>query len=72
MEKLKISTKESERTYELLMDPRFGFTPDARLDPEGFRNVLALRAEIVGGTPAAPERYLDLGYYERALGRLGR
>ena len=72
VEKLKISTKEAERTYELLMDPRFGFTPDARFDLEGFRNVLALRAEIEGGTPAAPERYLDLGYYERALGRLGR
>jgi ABC-type nitrate/sulfonate/bicarbonate transport system substrate-binding protein len=72
VEKLKISTKQAERTYELLMDPHFGFTPDARLDLEGFRNVLALRAEIEGGTPAAPERYLDLGYYERALGRIGR
>jgi ABC-type nitrate/sulfonate/bicarbonate transport system substrate-binding protein len=69
MAKLEISTKDAERTYELLMDPRFGFTPDARFDLEGFRNVLALRAEIVGGTPAAAERYLDLGYYERALGR---
>jgi ABC-type nitrate/sulfonate/bicarbonate transport system substrate-binding protein len=71
-EKLKISGKEAERTYELLMDPGFGFTPDAKLDLEGFRNVLALRAEIEGGTPAAPERYLDLGYYERAMKFLGR
>lgn len=71
MEKLKISTKEAERTYDLLMDPRFGFTPDAAFDHTGFRNVLALRAEIEGGTPAAPERYLDLGYYERAMRRLG-
>ena len=28
VEKLKISGKEAERTYELLMDPGFGFTPD--------------------------------------------
>jgi ABC-type nitrate/sulfonate/bicarbonate transport system substrate-binding protein len=72
MEKLKISSKEAERTYELLMDPVFGFTPDARFDLEGFNNALALRAEIEGGKPAAPERYIDLGYYERALPRVGR
>ena len=72
MEKLKLSGKEAERTYELLIDPGFGFTPDAKFDLEGFSNVLAMRAEIEGGTPAAPERYLDLGYYERALPRAGR
>jgi ABC-type nitrate/sulfonate/bicarbonate transport system substrate-binding protein len=66
-EKLKLPDKEAERTYELLMDPRFGFTPDAKFDREGFNNVLALRAEIEGGRPAAPARYIDLGYYERAL-----
>ena len=35
----------------------------------GFRNVLALRAEIEGdwgGKPPAPERYIDLSYYEKA------
>jgi len=71
-EKLKISGKEAERTYALLMDPAFGFTPDARLDLEGFKNVLALRAEIEGGSPAAPERYIDLSYYERAMKLVGR
>jgi len=37
---------------------------------EGFRNMLALRAEIERkpGTEAAPpQRYVDLGYYERAM-----
>jgi ABC-type nitrate/sulfonate/bicarbonate transport system substrate-binding protein len=72
MEKLKIPGKEAERTYTLLMDPDFGFTPDAKFDLTGFKNVLALRAEIEGGSPAAPERYIDLGYYERALPRVGR
>ena len=71
-EKLKISAAEAERTYELLMDPGFGFTPDAKFDLAGFKNALALRAEIEGGSPAAPERYIDLGYYERALTRVGR
>jgi ABC-type nitrate/sulfonate/bicarbonate transport system substrate-binding protein len=71
-EKLKIPEQEAQRTYDLLMDPRFGFTPDAKFDLAGFNNVLALRAEIEGGTPAEPERYIDLGYYERALKLLGR
>ena len=71
-EKLKISNREAERTYALLMDPGFGFAPDAKFDLEGFKNVLALRAEIEGGRPAAPERYVDLGYYERALKLVGR
>jgi ABC-type nitrate/sulfonate/bicarbonate transport system substrate-binding protein len=72
VEKLKISGREAERTYDLLMDPGFGFTPDARFDLEGFNNALALRAEIEGGKPAAPERYIDLGYYERAMKLVGR
>ena len=70
VEKLKLSKKEAERTYELLMDPGFGFTPDARLDLEGFKNLLALRAEIERKrTRLPPERYVDLGYYERAMKR---
>jgi hypothetical protein len=46
---------------------------DARLDVEGFKNVLKLRAEIEGqwgGTPPSPEKYLDLSSYERALAGL--
>jgi ABC-type nitrate/sulfonate/bicarbonate transport system substrate-binding protein len=60
------------RTYELLVDPAFGFNVDARFDPQGFRNLLALRAEIQrkGEEPVPPERYIDLGFYERALKRL--
>ena len=59
------------RTYdEALVVPRFGLVPDARLDLEGLRAVLALRAELEGqwgGKAPAPERYFDNGYYERAL-----
>jgi hypothetical protein len=35
---------------------------------EGFRNLLALRAELIGGlSDIRPEKYLDLSYYERAV-----
>lgn len=56
----------------LLANPAFGFTLDAKFDMEGFRNTLAVRAEIQGqktGNPSPPDRYLDLSYYQRALGR---
>jgi hypothetical protein len=55
-----------------MTDPKFGIAKDARFDMEGFKNVLALRAEIEGswgGKAPAPDRYLDLSYYERALKR---
>lgn len=48
---------------------------DAKLDLEGFKNVLALRAEIEGqwgGKPPAPDKYVDLSYYDRALAALGK
>ena len=75
VDKLKLASKEAERTYELLMDPAFGFTPDAAFDREGFKNVLALRAEVERKTQAdvpPPERYVDLSYYERAMELAGR
>jgi ABC-type nitrate/sulfonate/bicarbonate transport system substrate-binding protein len=73
--RLKQDPKVAERTYEALIEPRFGLAPDARFDMEGFKAVLALRAEIEGqwgGRPPAPDRYVDLGYYERALALVGR
>ena len=61
----------AERTYGELVDPDYGFTADARFDMQGFRNMLALRAEVEGKPVAPPERYLDLGYYERAMKQPG-
>lgn len=61
-------------TYAALLEPRFGLTPDARFDRDGFANVLKLRAEIEGqwgGQPPAQERYVDLRWYDAALARLG-
>src|SRR5712671_4986612 len=74
VERFKLEPKVAEQTLALLLDPKFGLAPDARFDVAGFRNVLALRAEIEGdwgGKPPAAERYYDLGYYERALKQLG-
>jgi ABC-type nitrate/sulfonate/bicarbonate transport system substrate-binding protein len=75
VEKLKLDRKIAERTYDLLVIPASGFTPDARFDVEGFRNMLALRAEIARKpeTEAAPpERYVDLRYYDEAMKLIGR
>ncbi len=73
MDKLKISRDVAERSYRLLVDPIRGFTSDAQFDMQGFRNLLALRAEIEGGgTPPPAEKYLDLSYYRRAIDMLGK
>jgi ABC-type nitrate/sulfonate/bicarbonate transport system substrate-binding protein len=73
IERLNLPRPIAERTYSLLIDPGFGFTPDAKFDREGFHNVLALRAETQGqvGVGLPPiERYVDLQYYERAMAGL--
>jgi ABC-type nitrate/sulfonate/bicarbonate transport system substrate-binding protein len=74
-ERLKVSPQIAAQTWELLTDPKFGLARDGRLDLQGFRNVLALRAEIEGtwGGKAPPvERYVDLSFYEGALKRVAR
>ncbi len=73
VEKFKLEPQVAEKTWERLADPKLGLVEDARFNVEGFRNVLALRAEMEGdwgGRPPAAERYYDLRYYERALERL--
>jgi ABC-type nitrate/sulfonate/bicarbonate transport system substrate-binding protein len=55
------------KSLALMAEPGFGFAPDAKFDLTGFKNVLALRAEVEGGTPADPARYIDLSYYDRAM-----
>jgi len=72
MDKSKLPRPLAERSYDLMIEPGFGFAADAKFNAEGFRNVLAMRAEVEGGTPQAPERYLDLSHYDRALQRLAR
>ncbi len=62
----------AEETYTLSVTRGGGFEQDARLDPEGFKNVLKLRAEVEGqwnGQPPPPAKYYDSSYYDAALAR---
>jgi ABC-type nitrate/sulfonate/bicarbonate transport system substrate-binding protein len=71
-ERLKLPPEIAARSLQLVLDQK-GFATDAKLDMEGFRNVLKLRADMLGtwgGTPPASERYLDLSSYQRALAGL--
>jgi ABC-type nitrate/sulfonate/bicarbonate transport system substrate-binding protein len=65
--RLELSPEIAAAVYDVVTDTTEGFAKDGRFDLEGFRNVLALRAEYEGGVPAPTEKYLDLSYYERAL-----
>ena len=70
VERFKLQPAVASRTWDMLADPKFGLATDARFDQAGFRNVLALRAEIEGswgGTAPAPDRYVDLSFYENAI-----
>ncbi len=67
IDKLKLPQTVAERTYELLADPCFGFTPDAKLDPEGFATCWRCGPRSREASRRAPDRYLDLGYYDRAM-----
>ena len=70
---LKIPNETAERCYAIAIAPRGGFMPDGKIDLDGFRNVLKLRATLHGdwgGVPPPPERYLDVSHYERALAAL--
>ena len=73
--RFKLAPSIATQSYEALMTPGFGLATDARFSMEGFRNVLALRAEMQGqwgGKAPEPERFLDLSYYDKALVMVGR
>jgi ABC-type nitrate/sulfonate/bicarbonate transport system substrate-binding protein len=67
---LKLSSELAAATYAIASDPAGGLAKDAKFDLEGFKNVLRLRAEWTGAQPGAPEKYLDLSYYQKALAGL--
>ncbi len=72
-ERLRLQPDMARRNLALLTAPGSGSAVDGRVDIEGLRNVLKIRAEVLGswgGTPPAPERFLDLGYWERAVATL--
>ena len=67
VERLKLPEDVAAQAYDATLK---GFNPDGALDMDGVRNVLKLRAQFEGGTPARPETYIDLSYYQKALAGL--
>jgi len=64
VDRLKLPEDVAAQAYDATIK---GFNKDGALDMEGVKNVLKLRAQFEGGTPAAPEKYIDLSYYQKAL-----
>lgn len=61
----------ARQSYDLLLAAKGGLTRDLALDPAGLRTVLELRSKY--GAPQKtltdPMKYVDLSYYEKALGK---
>ncbi len=72
VDKLKLPQDLASRSLDLMAEPGFGFAKDAQFEMAGFKNVLALRAEVEGGVPGDPQRYIDLSYYEHAMKLLSK
>jgi len=70
VDNLKLPPEIAAATYAVAADPAGGMAHDARFDLEGFQNVLKLRADWTGAAPGAPDKYLDLSYYQKALAGL--
>jgi ABC-type nitrate/sulfonate/bicarbonate transport system substrate-binding protein len=73
MDRLRLAEDVATQAYAAATDPAEGFAKDGKVDLEGFSNVLKLRANHLGtwgGTPPAPEKYLDLSYYQKAFAGL--
>ena len=64
-----MSPELAAKSYDILLDPKHGFSRQAAIDIEGVRKVLSLRSQY--GEPKKllddPMKYLDLTYYNRAL-----
>ena len=69
--RLRLDPELAEKTLAAAVGASGGLAKDARFDMEGFKTTLRLRAEMMGGDAnPAPEKYLDLSYYQRALSSL--
>jgi ABC-type nitrate/sulfonate/bicarbonate transport system substrate-binding protein len=71
-DELNLPADVAAQSYEIALDPEQGLARDAKFDLEGFENVLRLRAEFrhFGESLPPPQKYLDLGFYQRALAGL--
>jgi NitT/TauT family transport system substrate-binding protein len=71
--KLNLSDFAANRTYDLLNESGFGFNLDAKLDDQGFRNMLDLRQEIqISGSRKifSIDSNVDLSFYNKAISEL--
>jgi ABC-type nitrate/sulfonate/bicarbonate transport system substrate-binding protein len=70
----KNSRAEAEEAYEETLSPRFGLTPRGRIDIEGIRTILELRAAAGLMKPPVPKpgKYVDERFYKKAIATLGR
>lgn len=66
-----IEGKAAEETLDALLDSDYGLYPKAALNLLGLKSVLELRAEMGFLKPPLPpvEKYIDLSYYDRAVGK---
>ena len=59
----------AKKTYDMFVDPKTGLYRDLKIDMDGFKVVLALRAKY--GEPrrelGAPTKYVDLELYRKAF-----
>jgi ABC-type nitrate/sulfonate/bicarbonate transport system substrate-binding protein len=66
----KLEGQAARDTYAALLTPGSGLATDAAFSSEGFARVLSIRAEMEGmwgGVAPAPQRYVDLTWYQQAL-----
>lgn len=73
-DRLKLSPDVADASYKMGLDAKAGgFAKDLAFDMEGFKTVLSLRAEMEGqwgGKPPAPDKFLDMSFYQKALAGL--
>lgn len=74
-QRLQLAAPLAAATYEAITDARDGIARDGAFDPQGFANLLAIRAELEGqwgGRPPAQDRFVDLQWYRRAMRHVAR
>ncbi len=73
-DRLKLPPDIADASYKMGLDEKAGgFAKDLAFSMEGFKTVLSLRAEMEGqwgGTPPAPDKFLDMSFYQKALAGL--
>lgn len=68
IERQKLAPEIAAQAYDVAANG--GLDKDAVINLAGVETVLKLRAQYEGGTPAAPDKYLDLSYYRKAIAGL--